>query len=98
MKIYYLTEVVKNIKALNESDQARVGRTRDFFEDYGFRIGPKYVKKVTASGIWELRAGRVRVFLYIKGDVAIGVHLIYKKTNKLPNRDIKLAERRSREL
>jgi len=98
MKIYYLPGVVEKIKSLNESDQARVDRTKEFFEGYGFKTGPKYIKKVTTSGIWELRAGRIRLFLYIKGDRAVGVHLIYKKSNKLPNKDVRLAEKRSRGL
>ena len=98
MKVYYLSEVVKAFKTLNGSDQAKVDRTREFFEKYAFQVGPKYIKKVTTSGIWELRAGKVRLFLYITNNKAVGVHLIYKKTNKLPIKDIKLAERRSKKL
>lgn len=96
MKVYYLPEVIKILKTLNEPDQARVDRTREFFERYAFQIGPRYIKKVTVSGIWELRAGKIRLFLYIINNNAIGVHVIYKKTNKLPLKDIKLAEKRSK--
>jgi len=98
MKVYYLPEVVKAFKTLNGSDQAKVDRTREFFEKYAFQIRPKYIKKVTTSGIWELRAGKIRLFLYIANKKAVGVHIIYKKTNKLPIKDIRLAERRSKEL
>jgi phage-related protein len=98
MEVYYLSEVSKTVDNLNKKDRARVDRTREFFESYGFKIGPRYIKKITSSGIWELRAGKVRLFFYINGNKAVGVHLIYKKTNKLPKNDIRLAERRSRGL
>lgn len=98
MKVYYLSEVIKAFDTLNESDQARVDRTRKFFEKYAFQVGPKYIKKVTASGIWELKAGKIRLFLYITNNKAVGVHIIYKKTNKLLIKDVRLAERRSKEL
>lgn len=94
MKVYYSTEVVKFIRKLNLHDSARLDRTRKFFEEYGFQIGQKYVKKITASGIWELRAGNVRLFLYVKGKEAFGVHIIFKKSQKLNRRDIEIAEKR----
>lgn len=98
MKVFYLSGVAESIRAIKSLDQARIGRTKEFFEKYGFQIGPKYIKKITKSGIWELRAGKIRLFLYIRGKKAIGVHVIYKKSKKLPLKDIKLAERRVREL
>ena len=98
MKVLFFPKVVENIKKLGEADQARLNRTRDFFERYGTGIGPKYIKKISALGIWELRAGKIRLFLCIRGDKAIGVHLIYKKSNKLLLKDIKLVERRSKQL
>ncbi len=98
MKVYYSDEVVKFIDKLSDQDNARLTRTRKFFEEYGFQIGPKYIKKITSSGIWELRAGKLRIFLCIKGDKAYGVHIIYKKSQKLVKQDIKLAEKRGKEL
>jgi len=38
------------------------------------------------------------LFLYIKGDKAFGVHIIFKKTQKLPKKDIRLAEKRGAQL
>ncbi|OGM11438.1 hypothetical protein A2Z22_00975 [Candidatus Woesebacteria bacterium RBG_16_34_12] len=97
MKVYYLSEVVEFLDKAEEKDRARVSRIREFFEEYGFSIGPKYIKKVK-SNLWELRAGDIRLFLCIVAEKAIGVHIIHKKSQKLPTKDIKLAEKRSKEI
>lgn len=97
MKVFYTDEVAKLIEKLDHPDHTRVQRTREFFENHGFQIGPKYIKKIR-SGIWELRAGKFRLFLCIIGDTAIGVHFIHKKSQKLLQRDIRLAEKRCREI
>lgn len=94
MKVFYSTEVVKFIRGLNTQESARLARTRKFFEEYGFQIGPKYIKKISRTGIWELRAGDIRLFLCIKGNLAFGVHIIRKKSQKLSKNDIEIAEKR----
>lgn len=93
MKVFYLFAVVKFIKEFEDKDRARLERTRQFFENRGFQIGPKYIKKI-ANNIWELRAGKIRLFLCVKGEIAYGVHIMYKKSQKLPQRDLKLAIKR----
>jgi len=98
MRVFYIPEVVDFTERLSYQDYARLNRVRKFFERYGFQIGQKYIKKIKPSGIWELRAGNIRLFLGIKEDRAIGVHIIRKKTQKLLTRDIKLAEKRFKEL
>ena len=81
MKVFYLTEVAKFIEKLDLQDHTRISRTRYLFEQYGFSIGQKYIKKITKD-LWELRAGKIRLFLCIKGHEAYGVHILYKKTQK----------------
>lgn len=95
MKVLYLESVGLMIKNLEERDSTRLARIKKLFEEYGFQIGPKYIKKVY-DRIWELRVGKIRVFLYIKQDKAYGVHMIYKKTQKLLKKDIELAVKRSK--
>lgn len=97
MKVYYFTEVIKFLEKAHEFEKARVTRIREFFEKYGFSIGPKYVKKIKKN-FWELRAGKIRIFMFIVGEKAIGVHAVYKKSQKLQLKDIKLAEKRSKEI
>ena len=98
MEVFYSAEVVKFIESLNTQENARLTRTRKFFEGYGFQIGPKYIKKISRIGIWELRAGNIRLFLYIKGNSAFGVHIIHKKSQKLSKNDIEIAEKRGAKL
>jgi len=98
MRVFYTPEVVDFTERLSCQDYARLNRVRKLFERCGFQVGQKYIKKIKLSGIWELRAGNIRLFLGIKEDRAIGVHIIRKKTQKLLTRDIKLAEKRFKEL
>lgn len=98
MKVLYSTEVIKFLENLEFGDHARVQRVRKTFEDYGFRIGPKYIKKIVNTSIWELRAGRVRVFLALVGEIGYGVHAIYKKSQKTPVQDINLAVKRGKQI
>lgn len=95
MKIYYLLEVRNYINALSIQDKTRLRRIRNLFETYGLQIGSKYIKKITGT-IWELRAGKIRLFLCLREDYAYGVHVIYKKSQKLPLDDIRLAVKRSK--
>ena len=94
MKVVYSEVVESFIQKINSNDSGRLARTKEFFESYGFQIGPKYIKKIRES-LWELRTGKIRLFLYIKGNIAFGVHILYKKSQKLPKKDIKLAVKRS---
>ena len=55
MQVFYIKEVTQFVQRLSKQDWARLRRTRKLFEDYGFQIGPKYIKKITTT-IWELRA------------------------------------------
>lgn len=97
MKIYYVEEVLRFIEGLNIQYGTRLKRVRELFVDYGFTVGPKYVKKIF-NNIWELRAGNVRLFLCIKDRTVFGVHAIYKKTQKLNSKDIKLAIKRCKKI
>lgn len=97
MRVYYSSEVIKFLEKTSEQDRARISRTREFFEKRGYSIGPKYIKKISGD-LWELRAGKIRLFLCLKGEKAYGIHAVYKKSQKLKTRDIELAKRRCREI
>ena len=97
-RVLYLSEVAKYVENLNPEDHARLNRARQLFEECGFIVGQKYIKKLTKGSLWELRAGKIRLFLCIRGNTAVGVHAIQKKSQKLPLRDVKLAERRCKGL
>lgn len=78
------------LKKLSKEDRARVNRTVKFFEDKGFLLDERYLKKLTKS-IWELRPGRVRLLFGVVNDEAIFVNGFLKKTQKTPKKEIDLA-------
>lgn len=86
-------KVLEFIEGLDKTRHARVDRIYYLFEEYGRFLPNKYLKKLN-SDVWELRPGDVRLFLAIKGNMGYIVHGIYKKTQKIPNKDIKLARKR----
>ena len=81
------------IGVLDKRRRARVDRIYYLFEEYGFFLPNRYLKKLTAK-VWELRPGDVRLFLTIKGDKGYVVHGIYKKTQKTIKKDLDLAIKR----
>lgn len=95
MKILFIKEAVKFLNSLDSNDRVRLDRVKELFESYGYQAGPKYIKKIK-DNLWELRAGKIRVLLFIKENFACGVHAFFKKTQKLPKHEIKLAIKRSR--
>lgn len=97
MEILLLREIVKFLESLDNDDRSKFDRVRELFNKYGFQIGPKYIKKIKGR-LWELRAGKIRILLFLKGTFAYGVNAIYKKTQKLPKREIKLAIKRSQQI
>ena len=98
MIIDFTEETREFVNELSLTDRTRVYWVRDLVNKFGFLSGPKYFKKVSPKGIWELRANRIRLFILVRGSMAVCIHAIYKKTQRLNSRDIKLAEKRSKEL
>jgi len=86
----------KFIDSLDKVKKARVDRIYYLFEEYGFNLPDKYLRKL-ASNIWELKPGEVRLFLTIKGNKGFIVHAIHKKTQKTPKKDLDLAIKRIKE-
>lgn len=85
------------LEKLDSSDRAKVDRLYNLFEIYGTYLPSKYLKKI-AKGIWELRPGKIRLFLTMKGNKVLVVHGIYKKTQKTPRRDLELVVKRIKEV
>ena len=81
------------IESLDKTRKTRVDRVYYLFEEYGFTLPSKYLKKLDKD-VWELRPGDVRLFLGIKGTRGIIVHGLFKKSQKTPRRDLKLAKKR----
>lgn len=95
-EIVTLNKAKDFIDSLDKIRKARVDRFYYLFEDYGFNLPDKYLRKVKGD-IWELRPGNVRLFLTIKGTTGFVVHAILKKSQKIPKKDLDLAIKRAKE-
>ena len=93
IKITADKRIEKFLEKLSEIDRARVNRTTKFFEDKGFLLDTRYLKKLS-SKIWELRPGKMRLLFGIVGSKAIVVNAFTKKRQKTPLNELKVAERR----
>ncbi len=98
---FYLNRNGKNqvldfINELPIKDQTKIFWTIDLLSMYGRSLKYPYLKYLQGSkNIWELRSKSYRIFLsFIKEKNIILLHIIIKKTNKTPKKDIELAEKR----
>ena len=76
----------------------------ELIEEYGANLGQPYTKPITGhKGLFEIRAkaksgiGRA-LFGYMKGKKVIILHSFVKKTQKTPNKAIKIALKRLKEV
>ena len=70
--------------------------------EFGWPCGEPLCKSLSGyPGLWEVRShikcGIARVFFYIDKSEMILLHGLVKKTQKKPDRDLKLAQSRKKE-
>ncbi len=90
--------VKRFINSLDIKTQARVSKTFDLLEEYGFELPQKYFKKIQKTPLWELRVigGQSIRFFYVskKGNVFFILHGFIKKSQKTPRKEIQVASKR----
>ena len=96
MKVEIDKRVVGFLKKLKEKDSVKAFSYIELFETYGFSLGSRYLKKV-GGPIWELRPGKIRLYLFIKAKNQIVVYAIIKKSQKIKAKDLKIIEARIKE-
>ena len=96
MEVIFDPRAKKFIQSLSDKDVAKVFEYIDLFEEFGFHLDQRYLKKIRNS-IWELRPGRIRLFIYKGVGKHVLVHAVIKKTQKLTHKDIKVIESRIRQ-
>jgi len=96
MKVSVDKRVEKVLRTFSAIDRSRIDKVVELFQEQGFTLGEKYLKKLTKS-IWELRPGRIRVLFGMVESEMIIVNVFMKKSMKTPNQEIILAERRIRD-
>jgi len=99
MEIIIDPRVLKIINSFNKSDLAEILRTIDLLTIYG-NDTKMPVSRALGAGLFELRVLTDKWFRLIygyHGQKAIIVHVVVKKSNKLLNKDLKLARNRIKE-
>jgi len=85
-------------ESLEKGDLARIQRDLDLLTEFGISLRAPHVKHVQGK-IWELRTKsrgqnfRVLYFTYL-GQRIILLHVLLKKTARVPRDDLALAEKR----
>jgi len=93
MRLIFDPRVEKFLKGLSDKDIAKVLEYIDLFEDYGYSLDQRYLKKVKGP-IWELRPRRVRLFIFTGAEKPVIVHANYKKSQKISRKDLKIIDTR----
>ena len=96
MNVFIDYRVAKFIKRLNSKDSSRVLSYIELFEKHGFSLGSNHLKKVNSS-TWELRPGKIRLFIFIKSKNQVIIHAIHKKSQKITKKDMKTIISRQQE-
>ena len=98
---FFNNEIEEFISSLEKSTIAKVLRTFDLLETFGNRLGMPHSKKVD-DGLFELRVRGVQEvrFLYTfrKGEIVIVLHGFIKKSQKIPSKQLRLAQQRKSSL
>ena len=83
--------------------RAQIFHVIDLLQTYALTLKPLYVKKITKSGLWELRihhsSDYYRIFYFAyTGRRFVLLHAFLKKTAKTPRMEINTALKRMEEL
>lgn len=88
--------VEKFAESLSDIDRGRVSGYLKLFNENGFALPNKYLKKISKN-LWELRPGNVRLLIGKVGAKMILVNIFIKKTQKTPKKEIETAINRLKE-
>ncbi|MCR4276999.1 MAG: type II toxin-antitoxin system RelE/ParE family toxin [Candidatus Roizmanbacteria bacterium] len=96
MKVFKDIRVVGFLNRLSIEDNIKITKTIKLFLDYSFTLPEKYLKKINIF-IWELRVDRYRILFGRIKDRIIITNIFYKKTQKTPIKELRLAVKRYKE-
>ncbi|MBI2066271.1 type II toxin-antitoxin system RelE/ParE family toxin [Candidatus Woesebacteria bacterium] len=89
------------IESLSSTAKSKVLNTFDFLTEFGVKLDLPHVKKVTGTGLWELRilgGDSIRIFyVATSGRTFLLLHGFIKKSQKAPKKEIKIAIARLKE-
>ena len=91
--------VDKELDSLSLNMRARFVHICELIERFGYEhVGMPHVKHLTGR-IWEMRMKEARaLYVRVQGERIVVVRVFVKKTQKIPLREIVLAQKRANEL
>lgn len=96
MDIKVTTDVEVFVSSLEERTIAKVLRVIDLLELFGHQLGMPHSKKVD-QGLFELRIRgqqEIRIFYIFKNNQTILIHGFVKKSQKTPQKELKVARQK----
>lgn len=100
MEICIESDVEKFITTLQKPTIAKVLRTIDLLERFGYQLGSPHTKKIR-DDLFEIRIRgqqEVRIFYIFSKKKIILLHGFVKKTQKIPQCELKIAIRKFKDL
>jgi len=97
IELTILGYVADFLNGLSDALRAKCLRHIELFEEFGFSLSKTDLKKIHKS-IWELRPRNIRILIGKAKGGMWAVHAFYKTGQKTPLKEIKLADKRLREL
>ena len=90
------------IRAQSPVARSRIMHVIDLLQTYALTLKPLYIKKITKSGLWELRihhsSDYYRIFYFaFTGRKFVLLHAFLKKTARTPRMEINTALKRMEE-
>jgi len=93
MKIFVDPRIEDFLEKLTSVEKARLRRYRKLLEEHGLSLPEPYLRKL-GKDLWELRPGNGRILFTGKKGRIIFAHAFYKKTQKTPVKELKVAKSR----
>ena len=97
IELKILGYVTDFLHGLPEELRAKCVRQLKLFEEYGFFLTDADLKKI-GRNLWELRTKNTRILVGKAKNRVWAVHAFYKKTSKIPKKEIDLASKRLEKL
>ena len=101
MNLYFFNkDIEKFIKSLGKQTIAKILRTIDLLERFGCNLGLPHSKKISKK-LFELRihgVQEIRIFYVFYKNSVVLLHIFKKKTQKLSQKEIKIALQRFKKL
>ncbi len=87
--------VLEFVMKRTPKEQAKILREIDLLEEYGLSLGFPHVRKIVKTELWELRvrlgSNIFRILFKEEANGFLLLHILPKKTDKIPKRDINIA-------